>query len=202
MASLAPGLRFGYAGDTVQGPILLYTVPRKEDKKGNNTVRVSYCTLISASLLLAFPTFALAGPKSTPLRMHSHASVKHTSGKRMAASHVAAPHETAHHETASHETEHHEIAYHETEHHETAHHEAAAVEMPDERATQIQAALIRQGYLTGEPTGTWDAQTAAAMEKLQADNGWQTRITPDSRALIKLGLGPDQPNDIAQTQPQ
>jgi hypothetical protein len=28
------------------------------------------------------------------------------------------------------------------------------------------------------------------MEKLQADNGWQTRIVPDSRAIIKLGLGP------------
>jgi hypothetical protein len=30
------------------------------------------------------------------------------------------------------------------------------------------------------------------MQKLQEDNGWQTRITPDSRALIKLGLGPQQ----------
>jgi hypothetical protein len=29
------------------------------------------------------------------------------------------------------------------------------------------------------------------MEKLQADNGWQSKITPDSRALIKLGLGPN-----------
>jgi hypothetical protein len=28
------------------------------------------------------------------------------------------------------------------------------------------------------------------MEKLQADNGWQTKIVPDSRAIIKLGLGP------------
>ncbi|MGP8258640.1 MAG: peptidoglycan-binding domain-containing protein [Acidobacteriaceae bacterium] len=60
----------------------------------------------------------------------------------------------------------------------------------DERATQIQSALIRSGYLTGEPSGHWDAQTQAAMEKLQADNGWQTKLVPDSRALIKLGLGP------------
>jgi hypothetical protein len=30
------------------------------------------------------------------------------------------------------------------------------------------------------------------MQKLQEDNGWQTKITPDSRALIKLGLGPQQ----------
>jgi peptidoglycan hydrolase-like protein with peptidoglycan-binding domain len=60
----------------------------------------------------------------------------------------------------------------------------------DERATQIQAALIKAGYLTGTPTGHWDAQSEAAMGKLQADNGWQTKLVPDSRALIKLGLGP------------
>jgi hypothetical protein len=60
-----------------------------------------------------------------------------------------------------------------------------------ERATQIQTALIKAGYLTGTPSGTWDAQSQAAMEKLQADNGWQTKIVPDSRAIIKLGLGPN-----------
>ena len=60
-----------------------------------------------------------------------------------------------------------------------------------ERATEIQTALIRQGYLTGEPTGTWDSASVAAMQKLQSDNGWQTKLIPDSRALIKLGLGPN-----------
>ena len=60
----------------------------------------------------------------------------------------------------------------------------------DERATQIQQALVRSGYLTGVPSGHWDAETQAAMEKMQADNGWQTKLVPDSRALIKLGLGP------------
>jgi len=59
----------------------------------------------------------------------------------------------------------------------------------DDRATQIQTALIHSGYLSGEPSGHWDNETQAAMEKLQADNGWQTRLVPDSRALIKLGLG-------------
>jgi hypothetical protein len=59
----------------------------------------------------------------------------------------------------------------------------------DERATQIQSALIRFGYLSGEPSGHWDAGTQAAMEKLQGDNGWQTKLVPDSRAIIKLGLG-------------
>ena len=68
-----------------------------------------------------------------------------------------------------------------------------AVPMGTERATQIQTALIKQGYLTGEPTGTWDEQSIAAVRKLQSDNGWQTKIVPDSRALIKLGLGPQAP---------
>jgi hypothetical protein len=64
------------------------------------------------------------------------------------------------------------------------------------RVTQIQQALIREHYLTGEPTAKWDTDTQAAMSKFQSDQGWQTRITPDSRALIKLGLGPDHSDAI------
>jgi len=60
-----------------------------------------------------------------------------------------------------------------------------------ERVTAIQAALVREHYLSTEPSGRWDTQTQSAMLKFQADQGWQTRLTPDSRALIKLGLGPD-----------
>ena len=45
--------------------------------------------------------------------------------------------------------------------------------------------------MTGEPTGVWDQASKDAMTRYQADNGWQTKLTPDSRALIKLGLGPD-----------
>ena len=59
-----------------------------------------------------------------------------------------------------------------------------------DRTREIQSALIREHYLSGEPTGTWDAQTKAALTKFQGDNGWQTKVLPDSRALIKLGLGP------------
>lgn len=62
--------------------------------------------------------------------------------------------------------------------------------MDSERATQIQEALIKNGYLTGAPTGRWDAESEAAMQKLQGSKGWQTKLTPDSRALILLGLGP------------
>ncbi len=44
--------------------------------------------------------------------------------------------------------------------------------------------------MQGEPSGTWDAATQAAMQRYQADQGWQSKQIPDSRALIKLGLGP------------
>ena len=71
-----------------------------------------------------------------------------------------------------------------------------------ERATQIQQALIREKYLTGEPTGTWDARTQAALVKYQGDNGWQTKVVPDSRALIKLGLGPNYSAELLNAPPK
>ena len=58
------------------------------------------------------------------------------------------------------------------------------------RATQIQAALVHYGYLTGTPKGNWDASSVAAMRQLQSDHRWQTKFMPDARALIFLGLGP------------
>src|SRR5260370_21001585 len=58
------------------------------------------------------------------------------------------------------------------------------------RARQIQTALIREHYVQGQPSGTWDAATQAAMKRYQADQGWQSQQIPDSRALIKIGLGP------------
>jgi len=60
-----------------------------------------------------------------------------------------------------------------------------------ERAQQIQEALIREHYLAGEPSGKWDDATQAALRRFQADQGWQSKSVPDSRALIKLGLGPN-----------
>jgi peptidoglycan hydrolase-like protein with peptidoglycan-binding domain len=65
-----------------------------------------------------------------------------------------------------------------------------------ERVIQIQQALIREHYMTGDATGNWDSSTIAAMQKFQADQGWQTKLMPDSRALKKLGLGPDYSNAI------
>ena len=59
------------------------------------------------------------------------------------------------------------------------------------RAREIQEALIREHYLDGTASGTWDAKSESAMKRYQADNGWQSKTVPDSRALIKLGLGPN-----------
>lgn len=59
------------------------------------------------------------------------------------------------------------------------------------RAREIQEALIREHYLNGKASGVWDDASQRAMERYQADNGWQSKAVPDSRALIKLGLGPD-----------
>jgi len=63
-----------------------------------------------------------------------------------------------------------------------------------ERTVEIQQALIREHYLDGEATGQWDQATRDALIRFQSDNHWQTKILPDSRALIKLGLGPSQQN--------
>jgi len=63
-----------------------------------------------------------------------------------------------------------------------------AIDSP--RAREIQSALIREHYLQGQPTGTWDSASQAAMQRYQADHGWQSKTTPDARALIRLGLGP------------
>jgi peptidoglycan hydrolase-like protein with peptidoglycan-binding domain len=64
------------------------------------------------------------------------------------------------------------------------------------RVIEIQQALIREHYLATEADGRWDANTIAAMQKFQADHGWQTKLMPDSRALKTLGLGPDYSNAI------
>jgi hypothetical protein len=62
--------------------------------------------------------------------------------------------------------------------------------MDAQRVQSIQEALVREHYMS-KSTGKWDATTQQALQKYQADNGWQSKVVPDSRALIKMGLGPD-----------
>jgi peptidoglycan hydrolase-like protein with peptidoglycan-binding domain len=66
----------------------------------------------------------------------------------------------------------------------------------EDRAREIQTALVREGYMKGEPSGLWDQSTKDAMTRYQADHGWQIKMLPDSRALIALGLGPSHQNAI------
>jgi Putative peptidoglycan binding domain len=75
------------------------------------------------------------------------------------------------------------------------------------RSREIQEALVREHYMTGRPSGKWDDATQAAMRRYQSDQGWQNKSVPDSRALIRLGLGPDHghllnPETAMTTQPQ
>ena len=109
-----------------------------------------------------------------------------TAGLLLSVPAMAAVH--SHHHTASHAMVRHSLsarrAHARTEH-------VLSPGISSERATEIQTALIQHGSLSEEATGNWDAPTREAMQKLQSDNGWQTKLVPDSRALIKLGLGPN-----------
>ena len=85
-------------------------------------------------------------------------------------------------------TSHHHVRHHHYRHSARVRGQQA---IQPERVTEIQQALIRAHYMSGDASGKWDTSTIAAMQKYQADHGWQTKIMPDSRALVKLGLGED-----------
>lgn len=67
---------------------------------------------------------------------------------------------------------------------------ATTPEIPASRAGQIQQALIQAGDLHGQPTGHWDAETREAMKLYQKHNGFEATGLPDSKSLMKMGLGP------------
>ena len=130
---------------------------------GNNAGRLN-STLSVALVLLLSAGMATAYPTKTKAKTHSTKSAK-------VSAHKGAKHSSKRGRKGS-----------------WRHHGQQAIDA--DRAGQIQAALIREKYLDGEPTGKWDQRTRDAMQRFQEDNGWQTKVVPDSRALIKLGLGP------------
>jgi hypothetical protein len=89
----------------------------------------------------------------------------------------------------THSSSHHHSAKTKSKTKTAAHHGQRGID--EQRTVAIQNALIKEHYLSGDPSGKWDDTTRDAMTRYQAANGWQTKLTPDSRALIKLGLGPD-----------
>jgi hypothetical protein len=131
------------------------------------------------ALGLAGTAYASSTSTSTK-KAHSTAHLHHASSTRTRTS-------------SSHKSSLHHTSY-SSRHRKSRHHSTITGQrvMDSSRAIEIQQALIQAHYLNGSPTGQWDADTQAAMVKYQNDNGWQSKITPDSRALIKLGLGPKQ----------
>jgi len=157
-------------------------------------------SVILAATLLLTASFSIA---ATQTEEHEK-PVRH---KAHPATHHAAP-KAGHHDSPK--TLHPEIP-------KTAHHSSKKTTkkkrvrgqqaIDGERARQIQEALVREHYMTGQPSGDWDANTQAAMRRYQADQGWQSKTVPDSRALIHLGLGPDHghllnPESAMTTEPQ
>ncbi len=115
-----------------------------------------------------------------------------------------APKKRAAHKATSHKAPSHDVSAHNAEGrkntakstHRTSKktkktHVRGQAAIDDQRARQIQEALLREHYMNGEPSGNWDDATQQALRRYQADQGWQNKTVPDSRALIRLGLGPD-----------
>jgi peptidoglycan hydrolase-like protein with peptidoglycan-binding domain len=60
-----------------------------------------------------------------------------------------------------------------------------------DRISEIQTALSRDGYYQGDPTGKWDSNTVAALQKFQSTHGIDADGKLDAPTLQKLGLGSD-----------
>jgi hypothetical protein len=58
-----------------------------------------------------------------------------------------------------------------------------------QRISEIQSALAHGGYYQGTPNGKWDANSVAALQKFQSDNGLSNSGKIDATSLEKLGLG-------------
>jgi hypothetical protein len=80
-------------------------------------------------------------------------------------------------------------------HHHKKKTHAHGVQLPKgptpDRISEIQTALARSGYYQGDPTGKWDGDTIAAMQKFQSANGIDPTGKIDAPSLQKLGLGSD-----------
>ena len=138
-----------------------------------SSFRANLAVALSA-VLLASPALATRTHKSSSSA--SHPSTLHSSS-HSAKTHSAAGRSHSGHKAAA-----------------AAHRQRGQQAIEPERVTEIQQALIREHYLDGEATGEWNQATRDALIRFQSDNRWQTKVLPDARALIKLGLGPSQQN--------
>jgi len=60
-----------------------------------------------------------------------------------------------------------------------------------DRTEQIQSALARGGYYSGDPNGRWDGETEEALRRFQAANELPPTGKLDALSLQKMGLGSD-----------
>ncbi len=61
----------------------------------------------------------------------------------------------------------------------------------EQRTEQIQEALERGGYYSGDPNGKWDVGTQASLRRFQEANGLAPTGKLDALTLQKMGLGSD-----------
>jgi peptidoglycan hydrolase-like protein with peptidoglycan-binding domain len=80
---------------------------------------------------------------------------------------------------------------HKKKHHAVAKRQPSQKAPTADRITEIQSALARGGYYQGDPSGRWDSNTIAAVEKFQSANGIESDGKLDAPTLQKLGLGSD-----------
>jgi hypothetical protein len=131
---------------------------------------------LSSLIALIVNPLAVAGTDATqPVKTPSHASTS-VHKKASASVHKSSTHASGHGKNA---------------HGKRGSKKRGQQAIDSERTREIQTALIREHYLQGSPSGKWDSASEAAMKHYQADHGWQSKTTPDSRALIQLGLGPN-----------
>ncbi len=136
-------------------------------------------------------THTTASHSATHRRVTSHSATVH-SAARSTASHPSSASAVKH--TTSHTTS---SAFRRTGSHThsarsrptTGQQRLARLHLQPERTQEIQQALIREGYLQGDPTGEWDARTHDAMLHYQTAHGFPATGLPEAKSLMKLGLG-------------
>jgi hypothetical protein len=134
------------------------------------------------------PATAKAKPATTSTRKHAKSGAASTSAtKAHSTSHAASGTHSKSSTVVAHNSKSRRTASGKGSKRKTA---RGQQKIDSERAQAIQEALIREHYLSGEATGTWNQSSEEAMRRYQADHGWQSKTVPDSRALISLGLGP------------
>lgn len=116
----------------------------------------------------------------------SHATYRTARYARQTGSH------TSHPAARATSKSHHYVRHHYTRRRRSYHHRVRLPKAPtSERITQIQSALARGGYYQGDPTGKWDQDTVAAVQKFQSANNMDATGKLDATTLQKLGLGSD-----------